>query len=54
MSEFMLWLNLGVAKGWISETVCTTHDTLPMTDEEWAMFEDGDDPCIFGVRVNGV
>jgi hypothetical protein len=30
--------------------VCITHDGEPMTDEEYAEFEEGHDPCIHMIR----
>ena len=44
------WLRLGIEQGWCGPPVCLTHDGTPMTDEEEAQFDDGDEPCIFAVR----
>jgi hypothetical protein len=48
---FMLWLDTGVAAGWISDVVCVTHQGLPSTDEEDKEWDDGFDPCVFGMRL---
>jgi len=49
--EFTEWFDLGRKEGWISDAFCQTHDGGPMSDEEEQMFEDGEDPCIFTVRI---
>jgi hypothetical protein len=44
--EYIEWLDLGIAKGWISEPFCYTHDGDPyMTEEEEQQWEEGGDPC---------
>lgn len=50
------WLNTGIARGWISDVVCSVHTGLPLTAAEEAFIDsdDGwDDVCVFGVRVWG-
>jgi hypothetical protein len=48
---FQEWIETGVKLGYCSEPVCNTHDGLPSTDEEDAMWEDGQDPCMPAVRL---
>lgn len=44
--EFLIWLNNGITRDWISLPFCSTHDGDPhMTDEEATEWEDGGDPC---------
>lgn len=45
------WLEYGIENGFCSRVVCSTHDGLPLTDEEDAEFEDGYDPCVPAVRI---
>lgn len=49
--SFPEWINLGVKNGWTSDIVCYTHDGPQMTDEEVELWDDGQDPCMFMVRV---
>ena len=51
LNDVMAWLAYGQERGWCSPAVCSTHDGLPTTDEEFEEFEDGYDPCIYGVRL---
>lgn len=46
------WYMIGKKNGWCSEIFCHTHDGIPLTDSEMDQFDDGDDPCIFAIRVN--
>lgn len=39
------WLKYGQSRGWIGPLVCATHDGIPMSEEEEAEWEEGDDPC---------
>jgi hypothetical protein len=50
-ARFRIWLNAGIERGWVSEVACDTHDMLPATEEEMDRFEQGEDPCIPGIRV---
>ena len=50
MNDFDEWLAIGKANKWVSGTVCSTHDTIPVTREEDAAFEEGD-PCIHVIRL---
>ena len=47
------WLEHGHRKGWVSKVFCDTHDGPPMTDVEYAAWEDGEDRCMWMVRVRG-
>lgn len=51
MMTFDEWLEIGLRNGYCSPTVCSTHDALPMTEEEDAEWEDGGDPCCHVVRL---
>lgn len=48
---FERWMAKGIKKGWISAPQCEQHDGAPMTDEEAQQIWEGEDPCIFIVRV---
>lgn len=50
-NDYQEWLSKGIEQGWISDAYCTTHDGPPMTDEEYAEFDQDNDPCIFALRV---
>lgn len=45
------WIALGVERGWCSEPVCSTHDTIALTGDEYDQFELGYDPCVAAVRL---
>lgn len=49
--EFWSWLQVGIDQGWCSSVICSTHEGLPMTEEEMEEWDDGYDPCIFGIRM---
>jgi hypothetical protein len=51
--ELLEWLELGIAKGWVSEPYCGMHDGFPLTEEEDVEIEDGGDPCITTMRLWG-
>ena len=40
-----------MVKGWCSDVVCSTHDGLPLTEEEENEMEEGWDPCIPAIRL---
>lgn len=50
------WIQHGIAKGWISEPYCNTHDGGYewQTDEEREQWDEGGDPCQTVLRVLGV
>jgi hypothetical protein len=45
------WLDYGLARGWCSPSFCTMHDLGPITANEEAALDAGDDPCILVVRL---
>lgn len=49
--SFDEWISIGLSRGWCGPPVCYTHDGLPMSDEEDAMWADGDDPCQHIIRL---
>lgn len=44
------WLKYGKERGWCSDPVCDTHEGLPMSEPEKAVW-DVDDFCIYAVRL---
>ena len=50
MNEFHEWLLKGQERNWIGPTVCATHDGY-WTEAEAEALWDGDDPCVFIVRI---
>lgn len=51
-ADFQEWLEFGYNKGWVSDVFCNTHDGGPMSDEEQHAWDQGEDPCMFCVRLN--
>ena len=49
--DFYDWLRQGVEKGWVSVPYCETHEGAPMSDQEMEDWDDGNDPCIFSIRI---
>lgn len=47
------WLQYGIEKEWCSPVVCDTHEGIPVNEVELGNFDDGEDPCIFAVRIWG-
>jgi hypothetical protein len=45
------WISYGIEKGWCGPPVCYTHDGLPMSEQEYAEFDEGQDPCSHIVRM---
>ena len=45
------WMTYGIQKGWCGPPVCYTHDGLPMSEQEYAEFDEGQDPCTHVVRM---
>ena len=45
------WMTYGIKKGWCGPPVCYTHDGLPMSEQEYAEFDEGQDPCTHVVRL---
>jgi len=48
---FEEWMTYGIEKGWCGPPVCYTHDGLPMSEQEYAEFDEGQDPCAHVVRM---
>lgn len=48
--SFDEWLEIGRSNKWVSGTVCSTHDTIPVTPDEDAEFQEGD-PCVHVIRL---
>jgi len=48
---FEEWWQFGVAQKWCGQIVCTTHDTVPMSDDEIDDWQAGNDICLHAVRV---
>jgi hypothetical protein len=49
--DFDEWMSYGIKKGWCGPPVCSTHDGLPMSEQEDVEFGEGQDPCIHVVRM---
>lgn len=45
------WIAIGREHGFCSAVTCETHDGIPMSDKEYAQFDNGDDPCVLAVRI---
>ena len=48
--NFDQWLKFGIEQGWISPSICYTHDGVPTTkfeDENWEEL----DPCVHILRL---
>lgn len=51
-TEFGIWLQNGIDRGWISEPFCATHDGDPyMSEEEQEAWEEGGDPCLLVTKI---
>jgi hypothetical protein len=48
--DFSEWLQEGITNGFCGPAVCYTHDGLPLSDQEYTEFEDGD-PCVHIIRL---
>lgn len=49
--SFEEWITYGITEEWCSFPVCETHDGLPMTPEMEQEWEQGQDPCMFAIRL---
>jgi hypothetical protein len=49
--DFETWLAMGVQHGWVGPPVCSTHDGLPTSHQENQLWEEGEDWCIFVMRL---
>jgi len=45
------WIQIGVDNKWCGAPVCSTHDGIPMSEEEENMWDEGSDPCHHVVRL---
>ena len=45
------WITYGIERGYCTNSLCQTHEWLPMTSVEEQALEDGDDPCIHVMRL---
>lgn len=50
-TSFDEWIVFGMNKGWCGPPVCSTHDGVPMSEEEEAQWEEGTDPCSHVIRL---
>lgn len=51
-NQFYEWLELGIKKGWVTDSFCNTHEGDPyMTPEEEAEWDEGGDPCMVVLKV---
>jgi hypothetical protein len=49
--KFREWLQYGFDNEFCSDISCSTHDLIYLTEEETIELMNGEDPCIFVVRV---
>lgn len=49
--DYIAWIRHGLAKHWISPPACYFHDGIGMLPEEEVALDEGDDPCIWLIRV---
>lgn len=54
--EFLIWLENGQQRGWVSKIHCVIHESLPLTDQEREIVDDDDGDgydaiCVPSVRV---
>lgn len=52
--DFDSWVAIGVNHKWTSKPFCYTHDGLPMTEQEFSDWEEGIDPCTWGLRFKQI
>lgn len=45
------WLAKGYERGWVGPSVCSTHDGIPTTADEDDLFDNGEDICVFVLRL---
>ena len=48
---FDAWLEYGWDRGWCGPPVCVDHDGVPMTTEESDLVWDGEEICVFIIRL---
>lgn len=44
------WIQYGQDRKWV-DVACSTHDGIPMTEEEEASWWEGDEPCLHVLRL---
>lgn len=49
--DFDQWINYGIQQGWATPPICSTHDGIPMTNQEEQAWDQGEDPCIHIIRL---
>lgn len=45
------WIQYGVRQGFCSAPFCNTHEGPPLADTEYEIFDEGNDPCVFAIRI---
>ena len=45
------WIKTGIDAGYCSELVCATHSADYMTEQEAEATWNGEEPCVFVIRV---
>lgn len=53
IDEYSDWLHKGIERGWCSQVTRSTHETVYTDEELEEYWEDGEDVCVFVVRLNG-
>lgn len=49
--KYKRWLKLGRKHSWVSAPVCLVHDGDPMSEDEFERYHNGDDPCVYILRL---
>jgi hypothetical protein len=45
------WIKIGIDNNWCGEVSCYTHDGPDMIEEEAQKWDEGEDPCMFIMRI---
>lgn len=45
------WIEYGIKNKFCSAAVCNTHEGLPQSDKELDEWDQGGDPCVYGLRL---
>jgi hypothetical protein len=51
IDDYLAWQDIGIQKGWVSAPVCYQHDGPPLRGAEAEAWDEGDDRCVFILRV---
>ena len=52
IDEYLIWLNNGIERGWISKPYCSSHTLSPnLTEEQIREWDEGYDPCCFVAQL---